>query len=167
MLALARTRAIFARLLVQGAGALLVFLLAMQIGQIIARTLFSVSLIALEEGIVFLHGLTLLAGCLYALVRNRHVRLDLGTAPPALPAPPAPPARAERAMTLLLGLPAAGLLLWASLPAARFAILTLEGSADPAGLPLVFVLKGAIALFALLLLLLLASSLLAPFTEQE
>jgi TRAP-type mannitol/chloroaromatic compound transport system permease small subunit len=121
----------------------------LQFAVVVLRYIFGVGSIRLQESVTYAHALAFLLAAAWALKTDSHVRVDVfyGRA-----------SRRTRALvdlfgTLVLLAPTMILILWTSIPYASRAWTTMEGSQEAAGLPLVFLLKSVIPLFAALMLL--------------
>lgn len=116
---------------------------------VIARYLFDLGSIALQETVVYLHGIVFMLGIAYTLKNGGHVRVDIlyqrfSTR--------------VRAMIDLFGtvaflLPVAGFIFWSSLDYVSFSWSLRESSPEPGGLPAVYLLKTLIPLMAATLIL--------------
>jgi TRAP-type mannitol/chloroaromatic compound transport system permease small subunit len=116
---------------------------------VLLRYAFDAGSIWLQESIVYAHGFAFLLAAAWALKTGAHVRVDVFYRE----ARPRRRALVDLLGTLLLLLPMAALILWVSLPYAARSWAILERSQETSGLPLVFLLKSAIPLFAALLIL--------------
>jgi len=126
------------------------FLLAMVLVQVLVvllRYVFNIGFLWMQESVLYLHVGLALFGAGFALLNNVHVRVDVfyQTAPPRM-----------KALIDVIGsavflLPLCVLIFWKGLPFAAASWSVLEGSAQPSGLPAVFLLKTSILCFALLL----------------
>lgn len=121
----------------------------LQFAVVIMRYVFGIASLYTQESIIYLYAIVFLAAAGYALLHDAHVRVDIfyGSASPR-----------GRAWTNLLGT------LFLLLPFAIFTFVIawnyvarswaiLEGSAEGTGLPLVFLLKSMILVFAVVLFL--------------
>jgi len=125
--------------------ALVVVLL--QFALVVARYLFGLGSIWMTEAVIYGHAtLFMLAGA-WTLKAGGHVRVDVFYAE----ASPRTRAKIDLAGALLLLLPFALVLVWLSLPYAARSWGILERSQESSGLPLVFLLKTLIPLFAALM----------------
>lgn len=126
------------------------FLLAMVLIQVLVvllRYVFNLGYLWMQESVLYLHvGLALFAAG-FALLNNVHVRVDVfyQTAAPRMKA------LIDVIGSLVFLLPLCVLIFWKSLPFVAASWSVLEGSAQPSGLPAVFLLKTSILCFALLL----------------
>jgi len=116
---------------------------------VVARYSFNLGLTPLVETVIYLHGIVFMLGIPYALKEQSHVRVDIIYS------------RLDmrfRALIDLLGtliflLPLSLFLIWSSLDYVNLSWNMQEGSAEPGGLPGVYLLKPLIPLMAALLLL--------------
>ena len=116
---------------------------------VMMRYVLGLGSIWLQESILYFHaGLFLLAAA-WTLRDNGHVRVDVFYAD----ASPRAKAWVDLLGTLLLLLPFTGAILWFSLPYVARSWAILERSREASGLPLVFLLKTLIPVFAVLLVL--------------
>jgi TRAP-type mannitol/chloroaromatic compound transport system permease small subunit len=116
---------------------------------VIARYVFNIGAIPIQESIVYLHGTVFMLGIAYTLKQSGHVRVDIVYQ-----------RCSEKNQTLidLLGtllflFPVAIFILWTSLDFVSFSWSLKETSAEPGGLPFVYLLKTLIPLMAILLLI--------------
>ena len=124
-------------------------IVVLQFTLVVARYLFSLGSIWLSETVVYAHaGLFLLAAA-WTLQAGGHVRVDVFYAQ----AGERRKALIDLVGALVLSLPFALLLVWLSLPYAARSWAVLERSQEASGLPLVFLLKTLIPVFALLMAL--------------
>ena len=121
----------------------------LQFAVVVLRYIFGLGSIRLQESVIYAHALAFLLAAAWALKTDAHVRVDVfyGRA-----------SARTRALVDLLGaifllVPTMVLILWTSIPYAARAWAIVEGSQETAGLPLVFLLKSVIPLFAVLMLL--------------
>ncbi|MFP4003696.1 MAG: TRAP transporter small permease subunit, partial [Alphaproteobacteria bacterium] len=108
-----------------------------------------VNWVAVQESVTYMHAALFMLAAGYTLLEDGHVRVDIfyrGMAPRVQ-------ALVNFAGAFLLLLPFAVLILWWSLPYVEASWATLETSATPAGLPLVFLLKTIIPAFGVLMIL--------------
>ncbi len=116
---------------------------------VLARYLFNVGSIGLQESVLYMHGAVFMLGIAYTLNSNAHVRVDVfyerfsGRTR----------ALVDLAGSLFLLLPVAGFILWSSIDYVIFSWELMESSAQPGGLPGVYLLKTLIPLMAVLLVL--------------
>ena len=114
-----------------------------------ARYVFSFGSIALQETVMYLHGMVFLLAIAFTLKEQGHVRVDVLHAKLS---------GRTRALIDLLGhllflLPVAGYIFWTSLDYVSFSWSVREASAQPGGLPGVYLLKTLIPVMAGLLAL--------------
>jgi len=128
---------------------LVLVVVLLQFALVVARYLFGLGSLWLNETVIYAHAtLFLLAGA-WTLSVGAHVRVDIFYADASL--------RAKAVIDLigavLLLLPFALVLLWLSWPYVERSWAILEHSQEASGLPLVFALKTLIPLFAVLMAL--------------
>jgi TRAP-type mannitol/chloroaromatic compound transport system permease small subunit len=121
----------------------------LQFALVVARYLFGVGSIWLTEAVIYGHATLLMLAMAWTLKAGGHVRVDIFYAD----ASQRTQAKVDLAGAALLLLPFALTLLWLSLPYVGRSWTVLERSQEASGLPLVFVLKTLIPLFAALLAL--------------
>ena len=125
----------------------LLVMVLVQVTVVLMRYVFGVGSIWLTEAIVYAHATLFMAAAAWTLQRGGHVRVDIFYAD----ATPRTRAIVDLLGALLLLLPFVGVLAWVSLPYVARSWAILERSREASGLPLVFLLKTLIPLFALLL----------------
>lgn len=142
---------------------LIVFLMLAQVAVILLRHVFDTGSIRLQELAWYLHGTVIMLGTGYTLLQRGHVRLDvwLRTQPTG-----------RRVWVDLIGdiallVPFATTLIWVSTSYVAQSFAIRESSATVGGLPLVFVMKILIVVFALLLLLAAAERCLVNRTKHH
>ncbi|MBO6563647.1 MAG: TRAP transporter small permease subunit [Pseudomonadales bacterium] len=118
-------------------------------GVVVARYVFNFGSIALQETVMYMHGAVFLLGIAFTLKEQGHVRVDVLDEKFS---------ERTRAVIDILGnllflLPVAGYILWASLDYVSFSWSVKESSAQPGGLPGVYLLKTLIPIMAALLIL--------------
>lgn len=111
---------------------------------VVLRYFFNTGWVWLQELCIYLHAYTFLMGCIYTLRHNQHVRVDIFYEK-------LKKNRVNLLGALLFGLPFFILIFFTSLEFTRQSWLWLERSADSGGLPVVFILKSFIPLFALMM----------------
>ncbi len=116
---------------------------------VILRYLFNTGSIALQESVTYLHGIVVLLGIAYTLKHKGHVRVDIVYHMLA----PRTKAWIDLSGTLFLLFPVAVFITWVSIDYVQFSWNLLESSAEPGGLPGVFLLKTLIPLMSVSLLL--------------
>ena len=116
---------------------------------VVARYVFNLGSIALQESVMYLHGIVFMLGIGYTLKHQGHVRVDIFYARFST--------RTRAAIdclgTLVFLFPLGLFFLIGSLSYVSFSWSLTEGSAQPGGLPGVFALKTLIPIMAFLLLL--------------
>ncbi|MFA6266635.1 MAG: TRAP transporter small permease subunit [Pseudolabrys sp.] len=124
-------------------------IVVLQFALVGARYLFGAGSIWLTETVIYAHSALFLMAAAWTLRTGGHVRVDVFYASAS------PRARAwiDLLGSLLLLLPFALVLLWLSVPYAARSWAVLERSQETSGLPLVFVLKTFIPVFAVLMAL--------------
>ena len=117
-----------------------------QFSVVILRYLFGIGWIAMQESILFMHGLVFLLGAAYTLRHEGHVRVDIFYRHLS----PRGKALVDVFGTLLLLLPVCGYIFWSSWDYVANSWQYLEGSREAGGLPGVFLFKTSILLMAAL-----------------
>ena len=121
----------------------------LQFALVLGRYVFALGSIWLSETVIYANAALFLLASAWTLRARGHVRVDIFYAQ----ASPRAQAIVDLAGSLLLLLPFMLTLLWLSVPYAARSWAILERSQETSGLPLVFVLKTLIPLFALLMAL--------------
>lgn len=121
----------------------------LQFTLVVARYLIGIGSIWLTETVIYAHAMLFMLAAAWTLHAGGHVRVDVFYAD----ASARTRARVDLIGALLLLLPFMLVLLWLSVPYAARSWAILEHSQEASGLPLVFVLKTLIPLFALLMAL--------------
>jgi TRAP-type mannitol/chloroaromatic compound transport system permease small subunit len=116
---------------------------------VIARYLFALGSIWATETVIYAHATLFMLAAAWTLRAGGHVRVDVFYAE----ASPRTKAIIDLIGSLLLLLPFMLMLLWLSVPYAARSWAILERSQETSGLPLVFVLKTLIPLFAVMMAL--------------
>jgi TRAP-type mannitol/chloroaromatic compound transport system permease small subunit len=111
---------------------------------VVARYLFALGSIWLTETVIYAHATLFMLAAAWTLRAGGHVRVDIFYAE----AGPRTKAMIDLIGALLLLLPFALVLIWLGVPYAARSWAILERSQEASGLPLVFVLKTMIPLFA-------------------
>jgi TRAP-type mannitol/chloroaromatic compound transport system permease small subunit len=124
----------------------LVMVLA-QVAVVLLRYVLGVGSLWLQESIVYAHATLFMLAAAWTLAAGGHVRVDIFYTD----ASPRRKALVDLVGTLVFLLPFALALLWLSLPYVARSWALLERSREASGLPLVFLLKTLIPLFAILL----------------
>jgi TRAP-type mannitol/chloroaromatic compound transport system permease small subunit len=128
---------------------LILAVVVIQFTVVLLRYGFGMGSIRLQESVVYAHALAFLLAAAWTLKAGAHVRVDVFYRG----AQPRTRALVDLLGTLVLLLPMAGLILWMSVPYAMRSWSILERSQETSGLPLVFLLKTAIPVFAVLVIL--------------
>jgi TRAP-type mannitol/chloroaromatic compound transport system permease small subunit len=121
----------------------------LQFTLVVARYLIGIGSIWLTETVIYAHAMLFMLAAAWTLHAGGHVRVDVFYAD----ASARTKAWVDLVGALLLLLPFMLVLLWLSVPYAARSWSILEHSQEASGLPLVFVLKTLIPLFALLMAL--------------
>ncbi len=121
----------------------------LQFTLVVARDLIGIGSIWLTETVIYAHAMLFMLAAAWTLHAGGHVRVDVFYAD----ASARTKARVDLVGALLLLLPFMLVLLWLSVPYAARSWSILEHSQEASGLPLVFVLKTLIPVFALLMAL--------------
>lgn len=116
---------------------------------VVARYVFALGSIWATETVIYAHATLFMLAAAWTLKAGGHVRVDVFYAE----ASPRKKAIVDLVGSLLLLLPFAVVLIWLSVPYAARSWAILEGSQESSGLPLVYVLKTLIPLFAALMAL--------------
>lgn len=121
----------------------------LQFTLVILRYVYGVSFIALNEGVLYLHGALFMLGAGYTLMVDGHVRVDIFYARLSARGR----ARIDVAGHLCFLLPSMTVLLVYSWPSVRRAWSILEGPISVGGIPASFLLKSLVAAFCILLII--------------
>ncbi len=116
-------------------------------GVVVARKLFDLGSIAVQDSILYLHALVFLLGAAYTLKHEGHVRVDIFYQKFG----PRGRAAVDLFGVLCLLLPVCGFIFWSSWGYVAESWRLHEGSRDVGGLPGVFLLKSAILVMPALL----------------
>jgi TRAP-type mannitol/chloroaromatic compound transport system permease small subunit len=133
----------------RAAAYLTVIIVALQFAVVVLRYALGLGSIWLSESILYAHAALFMLAAAWTLREGGHVRVDVFYAE----AKPRSKALVDLVGALFLLLPFALMLVWLSLPYAARSWAILERSHETSGLPLLFLLKSLIPLFALLLAL--------------
>lgn len=133
----------------RGVSLLLPVVVGLQFALVVARYLFGAGSIWATEMVMYLHAAVFMLAAAWTLRLGGHVRVDVFYAG----ASPRTRALIDLFGALLFLLPFMAVLLWLSVPYAARSWAILEHSQEASGLPLVFVLKSVIPLFAVLMAL--------------
>jgi len=128
---------------------LILVVVLLQFALVVARYLFGLGSIWLSETVIYAHAAVFMLAAAWTLRAGGHVRVDIFYAE----ASTRTKALIDLAGALLLLLPFMLVLLWLSVPYAARSWTILERSQEASGLPLVFVLKTLIPVFAALMAL--------------
>jgi TRAP-type mannitol/chloroaromatic compound transport system permease small subunit len=128
---------------------LILVVVVFQFAVVLLRYGFGIGSIRLPESVVYAHALAFTLAAAWTLKAGAHVRVDVFYRS----ASPRMRGIVDLLGTLFLLLPMAGLILWISVPYAMRAWAIFERSQETSGLPLVFLLKSAIPLFAVLVIM--------------
>jgi len=126
---------------------LVVIVVVLEFALVVARYLFSLGSIWASETVIYAHAAMFLLAAAWTLQTNGHVRVDIFYAN----ARPRTKALVDLAGAVVFLLPFAVVLLWLSTPYAARSWAVLERSQEASGLPLVFLLKTMIPVFAVLM----------------
>jgi len=121
----------------------------LQFALVVARYLFGLGSIWATETVIYAHATLFMLAAAWTLRAGGHVRVDVFYAE----ATPRTRAKIDLAGSGLLLLPFSAVLIWLSVPYAARSWAILERSQETSGLPLVYLLKTLIPLFALLMAL--------------
>jgi TRAP-type mannitol/chloroaromatic compound transport system permease small subunit len=139
----------FSTLIGRAAAWLVLAVVLVQFAVVLLRYLFGFGSIWLQESIVYAHGFAFMLAAAWVLMTGGHVRVDVFYRE----AEPRTRALIDLLGTIFLLLPMAAVILWVSIPYAARSWSIFEGSQETSGLPLVFLLKTAIPVFAAMLIL--------------
>jgi TRAP-type mannitol/chloroaromatic compound transport system permease small subunit len=128
---------------------LVVLVVLLQFALVVARYLFEAGSVWLTESVIYAHATLLLLAAAWTLQCGGHVRVDIFY----VQMPKRTKALVDLIGALLLLLPFMIVLLWLSVPYAARSWAIVEHSQEASGLPIVFLLKTLIPLFALLMAL--------------
>jgi TRAP-type mannitol/chloroaromatic compound transport system permease small subunit len=120
-----------------------------QFAIVMLRYLFGIGSLWMQESLHYLLAILVLFAASWTLRSDGHVRVDIFYAD----AGPVTRAKVDLAGALLLLIPFMLAVIWFSWPYAARAWVSMEGSREAGGIPLVFLLKSSIPVFAALLLL--------------
>ena len=123
---------------------LVLAMVLVQFAVVVLRHVFSIGFVAMQESVLYLHGTLFMLGAGYALLHDGHVRVDVFYRD----ARPRTKAMIDLAGALVFLLPFCGLVIWFSGDYIMDAWRVAEGSREGSGLPLTFLYKTVIWLFA-------------------
>ena len=126
---------------------LILIVVTLEFALVVARYLFSLGSIWASETVIYAHAALFLLAAAWTSQTNGHVRVDIFYAE----AKPRTKALVDLVGAVVFLLPFAAVLLWLSMPYATRSWAILERSQEASGLPLVFLLKTLIPIFALLM----------------
>ena len=129
---------------------LILVVVLLQFALVVARYLFGLGSIWLSETVIYAHAAVFMLAAAWTLRAEGHVRVDIFYAEASNANEGA---HRPRRCAILLLLPFMLVLLWLSVPYAARSWAILEHSQEASGLPLVFVLKTLIPVFAVLMAL--------------
>ena len=115
---------------------------------VILRYIFGVSLISMQESMIYMHGALFLLGAGYTLLNDDQVRVDIFYRE----SPPQRKALVDLAGTYLFLAPVCTLAIWMAGPYVAASWAVREGSNEASGVQAIFLLKSLIPIFAILLL---------------
>jgi TRAP-type mannitol/chloroaromatic compound transport system permease small subunit len=127
----------------------MIALVLLQVGLVVAHTVFKSGSVPLTELMLYINGAVFLGAAGLALQRDEHVRVDIFYRP----AHPRDKAEVNIWGALLFLFPVCGLLWWTGSAFVADSWSVLEKSTETAGLPFVYILKSFILLFATVLTL--------------
>ena len=116
---------------------------------VIARYILNVGAIQIQESVIYLHGIVVMLGIAYTLRHEGHVRVDIFYQKFS----PRLKAMVNLFGTLVFLFPVAIFILWSSIDYVHFSWQLKEVSAEPGGLPFVYVQKSLLLIMAALLIL--------------
>jgi len=128
---------------------LAIVVVLLQFALVLGRYVFGFGSIWLTETVIYAHAMLFMAAAAWTLRAGGHVRVDVFYAE----ASARTKALVDLAGSALLLMPFALVLVWLSVPYAARSWAILERSQETSGLPLVFLLKTLIPLFAVLMAL--------------
>ena len=128
---------------------LVLVVVLLQFGLVIARYAFGLGSIWLAETVIYAHATLFMLAAAWTLRAGGHVRVDVFYAE----ASPRTKAVIDLVGSVLLLLPFTVVLIWLSVPYVARSWAVLERSQESSGLPLVYLLKTLIPLFAALMAL--------------
>lgn len=126
---------------------LAVLMVVVQFLVVVLRYVFGIGFVALQESILYMHGILFMAAAGYTLLHDEHVRVDIFYRD----ASPRKKAFVNLFGTLFLLWPICALIWWTSFDYVAMSWSVFEGSRELSGLPLMYLLKTFILIFASLL----------------
>ncbi|EBA11296.1 TRAP transporter, DctQ-like membrane protein, putative [Roseobacter sp. CCS2] len=133
----------------RGLSWLAIAMVLLQGAVVFMRYVFGLSILWMQEGILYLHAIIFLSAAGYTLLHDGHVRVDIFYSD----ASPRTKAMVDIIGVVFLLAPVCVLLLWAGWPYVAASWAVWEGSMEPSGIPAMFLLKTCILLFPATLLL--------------
>src|SRR5215467_3099780 len=127
----------------------LVFMVLAEFALVLMRYVLGIGSIWLQESVLYAHAALFMLAAAWTLAADGHVRVDIFYAD----ASPRAKALVDLLGALLLLLPFMAVIAWFALPYVARSWAILERSRETSGLPLVYLLKTLIPLFALLMAL--------------
>jgi TRAP-type mannitol/chloroaromatic compound transport system permease small subunit len=124
-------------------------MMAIQFAIVVLRSVFGFGSLWMQEALHYLLAVLVLFTAAWTLRGDGHVRVDIFYAD----ALPRAKAKVDLAGAVLLLIPFMAAVIWFAWPYVRRSWAILEGSREAGGIPLVFLLKSSILLFAVLMLL--------------
>jgi TRAP-type mannitol/chloroaromatic compound transport system permease small subunit len=137
------------RIIGRAAAWLALAVVVLQFALVVARYVFALGSIWLSETVIYLHAALFMLAAAWTLQAGGHVRVDIFYAH----AHARTRAWVDLAGALLLLLPFMLVLLWLSVPYVARSWAILERSQESSGLPIVYILKTVIPVFAMLMAL--------------
>lgn len=126
---------------------LLLAMVLVQFAVVVLRYVFAIGFVPAREAIWYMNGIVFMLGAGYTLLHDGHVRVDVFYRE----ASPRTRAMVDLAGAILFLVPLCIATVWLSWPYVTSSWRVLEGSTEYSGLPLIFLLKTVIWVFALLL----------------
>lgn len=131
----------------RGAAWVALLMVLVQFAVVIMRYVFSIGFIPMQESIWYMHGILFMFGAGYTLLHDGHVRVDIFYRE----ASARRKALVDMVGALVFLIPLMALTMWLSWSYVINSWKTLEGSTEISGLPLIFLYKTVIWVFAILL----------------
>ncbi len=139
----------FAQLTGKSIAWLTLLMVLFSVVNVAASWLFNYSWIWLRESVTWMHGANFLLAAAYTLNRQAHVRVDIFYAKMSLKKQ----ALVDFVGTIMLLLPTALFIAWASWPAFALSWRVGEVSSEAGGLPAIYILKGFLLIMPALLII--------------
>jgi TRAP-type mannitol/chloroaromatic compound transport system permease small subunit len=128
---------------------IMLFMVLVVFTDVVLRYLFSTTTVWLQELEWHLFGIVYMLGAGYTMLYDEHVRVDIVYSRWSV----RKKAWSDFILYLVFFYPSAIMIVWTSIPFVRDSFRVFEGSPDPGGIPLRFLLKSVIILGFLLLML--------------